>query len=543
MRSSSVDRPASTVGRWVASIVLWCLLPAGLLAQQLTIELNDFVSMPITGKVDGTGQTDGMLSRVNGIREEPAARSGGGPATGNSATPNRLFINDMNGPLYILDKNSTKFTTYLDFNGRDTRPGIFHKFAYEAGYGTGFAHFQFDPDYRQNGRFYTVHIENPTIDASALPDNTHFQGFTTADYTPTPAISTPGPLFQEAVLIEWTDTNVGNDTFEGTARELMRVQLNTRIHPMGEITFNPNARPGDAEWRVMYIGMGDGGSGEAKTEIRQNPQRLDTLVGKILRIIPDTNEQVSRSTLSDNSRYRIPNDNPFVSLPGARKEVWAYGLRNPHRLSWADTHLVATSIGLRTWETVNIIKKGANYGYSQREGNELLLADNTTTKLPSVDKIAVQIGDTVTDAAVVPTYPAVEYPHLPGGGDAIGSGYLYTGTRAPALRGKYIFSDLTTGHIWWVDYKEMLAADDGDPATIAKMHELKILWKGQTYDTMFPITMAAYKERGGRDPDLPGRGTVSGAGRADARFGIDAHGELYLFSKTDGVIRQVVGAK
>ena len=51
----------------------------------------------------------------------------------------RLFINDMNGPLYILNKRSLKFTTYLDFNGRDTRPGMFHKFAYEAGYGTGFA--------------------------------------------------------------------------------------------------------------------------------------------------------------------------------------------------------------------------------------------------------------------------------------------------------------------------------------------------------------------------------------------------------------------
>jgi hypothetical protein len=543
MSLSIVHRPSSNVRRWVAAMAMSCVLPTGLLGQQLTIELQDFVTMPITGKVDGTGQTDGMLSRVNGLREEPASRDKTAPATGTSGTADRLFINDMNGPLYILKKSTLKLTTYLDFNGRDTRPGMFHKFAYEAGYGTGFAHFQFDPDYRRNGRFYTVHIENPTIDASAVPDNTHFPGFKTTGYTPTPAIATPGPLFQEAVLIEWTDANLENDTFEGTARELMRVQLNTRIHPMGEVTFNPNARPGDAEWRVMYVGMGDGGSGEAKTAIRQNPQRLDTLVGKILRIIPDVNEQTSRSTLSDNGRYRIPNDNPFVAVPGARKEVWAYGLRNPHRLSWADTHLVATSIGLRTWETVNIIKKGANYGYSQREGNQLLLADNTTTELPTVDKIAVQIGDTVTDSAVVPTYPVVEYPHLPGGGDAIGSGYLYTGTRVPALRGKFILSDLTTGHIWWVDYNEMLAADDGDPATVAKMHDLKIFWRGNTYDTMFPIAMTAYKERGGLDPDLPGRGTVSGAGRADARFGVDAHGELYLFSKTDGVIRQVVGAK
>jgi hypothetical protein len=511
---------------------LLAALPATVFAQeQLTIELKDFVVMPITGKVDGTGQTDSMLSRVNGLREEP-----GGSAR-------RVFINDMNGPLYIVDKDTKKFTTYLDFNGREAKPGMFHRFAYEAGYGTGFAHFQFDPDYSRNGRFYTVHIENPEIDASDLPDSTRFPGFKTAGYTTTSAIATPGPLFQEAVLIEWTDTNIKNDTFEGTARELIRVQLNTRIHPMGELIFNPNARRGDAEWRVMYVGMGDGGAGEAKTMMRQNPQRLDTLVGKILRIIPDVNEHTSTSTLSENGRYRIPGDNPFVTTPGARKEIWAYGLRNPHRLSWADNHLIATSIGLRTWETVNIIKKGANYGYSQREGNELLQADNTTAKLPDVDKIAVQIGDEVTDATVVPTYPVVEYPHLPGGGDAIGSVYVYSGNAAPALRGKYIFTDLSTGRIWWVDYKEMLAADDADPRTLAKMHEVKISWNGQTFDTMFPITMAAYKARGGQDPDLPGRGAVSGPGRADARFAADANGELYLFSKTDGIVRQVVGAK
>ncbi len=526
------DRQASIVHRLssIAAVVLCSVLPTLASAQQLTIELKDFVLMPITGQVNGTGQTDGMLSRVNGLREEP----GGGK---------RVFINDMNGPLYIVDKDTKTFATYLDFNGRDTKPGLFHRFTYEAGYGTGFAHFQFDPDYARNGRFYTVHIENPAIDALNLPDGRTFPGLKTAAYTPSATMTTPGPVFQEAVLIEWTDTNIKNDTFEGTARELMRVTLNTRIHPMGEVTFNPAARRGDSEWRVMYIGMGDGGAGEAKTEIRQNHQRLDTVVGKILRIIPDLNEQTSKSTVSENGRYRIPTDNPFVSISGARKEIWAYGLRNPHRLSWADNHLIATSIGLRTWETVNIIKRGANYGYSQREGNELLQADNVTTKLPAVDKIATQIGDEVTDTVVVPTYPVVEYPHKPGGGDAIGSGYLYTGKAVPTLRGKYMFTDISTGRIWWVDYKEMLSADDGDPKTLAAMHEMKISWNGQTYDTMFPITMAAYHTRGGKDPDLPGRGAVSGSGRADARFGVDANGELYLFSKTDGVIRAVVGAK
>jgi hypothetical protein len=330
----------------------------------------------------------------------------------------------------------------------------------------------------------------------------------------------------------------------------MRVQLNTRIHPMGEITFNPAARRGDPEWRVMYIGHGDSGSGEARSEIRSNPQRLDTMVGKILRIIPDLSEHADTSTVSENGRYRIPNDNPFVATKGARKEIWAYGFRNPHRLSWAidpanaaNNRLIATSIGLHTWETANIVRKGANYGYSEREGNELLKPDNTTAPLPAVDKIPIQIGSTVTDEVVVPTYPVLEYGHVPAGGDAIGSGYVYNGKAVPALRGKFLFTDISTGHVWYAEYADMLAADDGNPKTLAPMHEVKISWNGKVYDTMFPITESAYHARGGKDPNLPGRGAVSGEGRSDVRLGVDAAGELYLYSKTDGVIRQIVAAR
>src|SRR5258707_666462 len=126
-----------------------------------------------------------------------------------------------------------------------------------------------------------------TAPSSAVPDGTSVPGLTLAGYTPTPPIATPGSIEREAIVIEWTDTNVSNATFEGTARELMRLQLNTRIHPMGDLIFNPTARPGDPDWRVLYIGCGDGGSGERRTAMRQNPQRLDTLVGKILRIVPD----------------------------------------------------------------------------------------------------------------------------------------------------------------------------------------------------------------------------------------------------------------
>lgn len=504
----------------------------------LTIELRDLVALPITGKLDGTGQVDGMLARVNSVREEP----GGG----------RFFITDMNGPLYIFDKKTKQLQTYLDFNGRNEGAGLFDRLLSDPGYSTGISQFQFDPDYRKNGRFYTVHMESPVLPGSQRPDTRSVPGLTFGrfGYEPTAAAATPGPIQFESVLIEWSDSNLRNSTFEGTAREVLRIQLNGRIHPMGEVVFNPAARPGDPEWRVMYIGVGDGGSGESRTAIRPNPQRLDTLVGKILRIVPDPTEQVATSSLSDNGRYRVPNDNPFASKPGARKEIWAYGLRNPHRLSWAADptdarrqHLIAASIGLRTWETVNIVRKGANYGYSQREGNQLLQSDNVIAPLPGVDKIAVQIGDEVTDEVVVPTYPVVQYGHVPTGGDAIGSGYVYAGKAIPQLRGKYIFTDLSTGRVWYADFREMLAADDGNAATLAEMHEVKLYWNNAVHDTFTPIAQAAYQSRGGLDPDLPGRSTISGSRRADARFAIDVSGELLVYSKTDGVIRQVVAVR
>jgi glucose/sorbosone dehydrogenase len=511
------------------------MLLAAASAPQVALELRDFVAMPITGLLDGQGQTDGMLARVNSLREDPAGR-------------NRFFINDLNGPLYILDRGTKTFTTYLDFNGREGHRGLFHKLSFDSGFAGGLTSVQFDPDYSRNGKFYTVHIEDPSLPGSNVPDNANLPALNLRGYATTDPIQTPGDTQREGVLIEWTDSNPSDETFEGSARELMRIGLNTRIHPLADISFDPTARAGDAEWRVMYVSCGDGGSGESRLSMRQNPQRLDTLVGKILRIVPDLAEHQSTSAVSDNGRYRIPNDNPFVSKAGARKEIWAYGLRNPHRLTWAidprnalNNRLIADSIGLHTWETVNIIHKGANYGYSQREGNEALQADNKTAALPQEDTIPVSISDTVTDGTVVPAYPVIQYGHVKTGGDAVGSGFLYRGTLIPALQGKYIFTDISTGRIWYADYGEMLAADDGNPKTMAAMHELTILWNGRQYDSMLPIATAAYHDRGGRLPVLPGRNAMSGTGRADAHVAVDAAGELYIFTKTDGMIRAVVG--
>ena len=94
----------------------------------VTLEVADVVPMPITGTFDGKGQTDGMLARVNSLRQEPA---------GAPAGASRLFLNDLNGPLYILDKANQTFSTYLDFNGRDGHTGLFHKLSFDTGFAGG----------------------------------------------------------------------------------------------------------------------------------------------------------------------------------------------------------------------------------------------------------------------------------------------------------------------------------------------------------------------------------------------------------------------
>jgi mono/diheme cytochrome c family protein len=499
-------------------------------ASRRRLELADYVQMPITGEPGGEN-TRGLLARVNFLRDEP----GGG----------RFFVNDLNGPLYILDKRTKQFTTYLDFNGLAGRPGLFAKLTFERNFATGLINVIFDPDYARNGVFYTIHMEDPTTGAPAEPKSGVVPGLDLSGYRTTPAIVTPtlpgARINREAVVIEWTDRNIANTAFEGTARELLRMQLASPIHPLGEMTFNPAARRSDPEWRVMYIGVGDAGTGEQRDIRRLNPQRLDNLNGKIVRIVPDLHEHTATSTVSENGRYRIPNDNPFVAVEGARQEIWASGLRNPHRLIWdvdqaqaREPRLLAFNIGLTAWETVVIIKKGANYGYPLREGPQAMTMHGMVP-VPADDSIPVQITDTVTRGTVKPLYPVIAYPHTNSGGDAIAGGFIYRGMRIPALKGKLLFGDITTGRIWYAEMADVLRADDGDPTTVAPIHELDTGLRRLVEET--------FRARGGQGDALPGAAAVSGRGRVDVRFAEDSAGELYLLTKSDGMIRQVVGVR
>ena len=136
---------------------------------------------------------------------------------------------------------------------------------------------------------------------------------------------------------------------------------------------------------------------------------------------------------------------------------------------------------------------------------------------------------------MAPTYPVVEYPHTkPDGGDAIAGGFVYRGPKFPALQGKLVYGDISTGRIWYADLADVLAADDGKAATLAIPHEITTDLRRLADET--------YHARGGRGQALPGSAGVAGP-RVDMRFAVDADGEIYILTKSDGVIRRVVAVR
>jgi hypothetical protein len=554
------------MSRRALPILLWILLGAIQPARsqeyppspQITkdgtaILVQDYASLPLSTSrkeaapypppVDHSVQ----LGRATSFRSEP---------DGAPLAKKRFFVVDQNGILYILDKATRQFTPYIDLGK------IYPRFISEPPFGMGFVSLVLDPNYANDGKFYTVHTEKVSMRGSRQPDNASLPGLDLNGFKTTETINPPaGDVGYECVVTEWTDTNINNATFEGRSREVLRSGTNFLIHPMGDMIFNPLAKPGSPDYGNLYIGIGDGAAGERAGPTHNLPQRLDALAGKIIRITPDIALR-PQDMLSSNGRYRIPstgpNANPFVSIASARPEVYAYGFRNPHRLSWdpATNTLIAAEVGLSSWEEVDIITKGSNYGWAEREGHEQVFVGGPNTGKTGSrvnPPVPFPTNDTLTvdglPAPVQPLYPVIFYSHEDG--NAMGSGYVYRGQLMPQLRSKYVFTDILNGRLFYAGFKDMLAAR-GVYGKFAQVHELQIVYKAPnvsgpaTKRTMYDIVADAFLAKGGtpqpakRMPDPYGDGARYGGGRADVRLAQGGDGELYLLCKTDGWIRKLV---
>ncbi len=172
----------------------------------------------------------------------------------------------------------------------------------------------------------------------------------------------------------------------------------------------------------LLISTGDATDPSPPDQLKTG-QNINDLLSSILRI------DVRGATPA--KPYRIPEDNPFQNIPDARPEVWAYGLRNPWRISYdpISKQLWTGDVGWEKWELVHRIERGGNYGWSVREGNELL-----------------QPNATVGPTPIIP--PVVELPHSDAA--SVTGGFVYHGSAIAQLRGKYLFGDWITGRVWAV---------------------------------------------------------------------------------------------
>jgi hypothetical protein len=246
-------------------------------------------------------------------------------------------------------------------------------------------------------------------------------------------------------------TNPSAPTFSGTRREILRVGHVVQFfrHPFGHVEFNPTSKPGDPDYGLLYTSGSDLGfsNGGGPNENKPNQtQRLDTLVGAMLRIDPRS-PSVSHG-MKGVGDYTIPGINKYAAdgNPKTLGEIYAYGFRNTHRFSWdlTDKTLYGSDIGMSNIEEINIVREGNNYGWMRREG----FFDNGTNingKLDDVFPLPMEILSATKKDGY--TYPVVVYDH--GEGVAISAGFAYHG-RIPALRGKFVFGDVNRGRLFRV---------------------------------------------------------------------------------------------
>ena len=275
----------------------------------------------------------------------------------------RLYVVEQGGRVLAFDpRAATKTSVFLDLRGKVSRQGEEE----------GLLGLAFHPQYAANGLFYVYYS---------------------------------GAGERRQIVARYRADAARAAADPGSEKQLYVMDDPYRNHNGGMLAFGPDG--------MLYIGTGDGGSaGDPK----DSGQRLDTLLGKILRVTPEGT---------------VPADNPFVGKAGARGEIWAWGLRNPWRFSFdrKTGALWAADVGQNEWEEIDVIVRGGNYGWRLFEGDA---AYDNPKRRPARDFVA----------------PVAVYGHDLG--CSVTGGYVYRGKAVPALQGQYLYADCCSGRLWAV---------------------------------------------------------------------------------------------
>lgn len=279
----------------------------------------------------------------------------------------RLFVGEQAGTIRIVRNGKAVKEPFL--NIRSSLVHMENKYM-----DVGLLGFAFHPDYKSNGRFF-VHYSAPS----------EKKGFD-----------------NKSVLEEFHVSRDNPNRAEPSGKIILEVEQPEENHNGGNIVFGKDG--------YLYMGFGDGGGQGDKHGEVGNGQNLNQLLGKIIRI-----------DIDHGYPYKIPKDNPFVGKK-ARPEIWAYGMRMPWRISFDSKtgELFCGDVGQDTYEEVDIIRKGVNYGWRAMEGFHIY----DTALHKKGGEFAL---------------PIAEYKHSTG--VSITGGYVYRGSQYPAMQGKYIFAD------------------------------------------------------------------------------------------------------
>jgi len=393
----------------------------------------------------------------------------------------KLDFEQNSGQSFVLDMNSTLYrltgdyiSVYLDMSKH------IGNFINQPGLSSGFASFAFHPEFYKNGLIYTAHTE---------PASSQSADFTFED-------SLESAL--QFVILEWEASDPNALVYTGSKRELLRMNMVSKAHGIQEIAFNPTAKKGSHDYGILYIAIGDAGAGENRYPYLLHSKKRAW--GTIFRIDPLYDK--SKSLPCKNGKYGIPKSNPFSADTAALGEIYAFGFRNPHRMTWTTKgQFLVSNIGHADVETLNLVEAGEDYGWPYIEGRYIIDPMGDLAKIYEpidsdsiISKVSSPIAQFDRDDA-----------------KAIAGGYEYTGS-IPLLKGKFIFGDIPSGKIYFI-YTDQIQKGKN-----ASIFEMLVSLEGKIMNLK----------------DL-NKNT-----RIELHFGKDAKGEIYLMTKADGKLFKVM---